>query len=391
VTVVCLALLAGCSSAGKGGAGAGGGSATAPIPAGDIVFGETLPLSGPLGQTGTFEKFSVDTVVSELNASGGIAGHQVKVLTLDDKGDPATALANAETLIQTDKVAAVLNGSLGAGSALTVPYFMKVGVPTVLAESNTDFLDVSKYPSYFTSYASAAQYATEYVTFAKDHQLNDLGTLSDGSPIANQASQQVAAQAPAAGLKVTAAVTYSPTAVDLTTQMLQLKNAGTKVVVLDGFAAVAHVYGALKQIGWSPVVMGVGVTTATPQSVGALASQSYYPCTYYYTAQGGQPSGPAKAVIDKMVPQFGVSLTSSGVLGWYDILNTLKAGIEKAHSLSYGAVVKAIESGQPIPSVWPDISYRYTAGNHEGWPDGALKLCTFSPLSGGGVGIAASQ
>lgn len=395
--IACIALLAGCSSSAASSSGAGSGSAASSsggaasaIPAGAITFGETLPLSGPLGETGSFEEYSVNSTVAVLNENGGIDGHQVKVITLDDKGDPATALSNAETLIKTDKVAAILNGSLGAGSELTVPYFMKVGVPTVLAEANTGFLDVSTYPSYFTPYSSATQYAAEYIAYAKGNNLNDLGTLSDGTPISADTSQQVAAQAPAAGIKVTKAVTYSPTAADLTTPILELKNAGTKVLVVSGFTALTQVYAALNQVGWHPVVVGISVSQVPVASMGAAAAQSYYLCNYYYTGTSGQPAGAAAEVIKKMEPQFGASTTSSGALGWYDILLTLKAGIVRAKSLDYAAVVKGIESG-PIASVWPGITYTYTATNHEGWPNGLLRLCKVSPLGGGGVGIAASQ
>jgi branched-chain amino acid transport system substrate-binding protein len=387
--VACVLLAAGCASSAKSNSTGGGGTTTG-IPAGAITFGETLPLSGPLAETGAFEQYSVSSAVAALNKYGGVAGHQVKVITLDDKGDPATALANARTLVQTDKVAAILNGSLGAGSELTVPYFMKVGIPTVLAEANTDFLDVSKYPSYFTPYSSAAQYAQEYVTYAKAHNLNDIGTLSDGTPISDDTSAQVEAQAPKAGLTVSKQVTYSPTAADLTTPLLQLKNAGTKVLVVSGFTAIANIFTALKQVGWSPIVMGISVTQAPMSALGAEASNTYYLCNYYYSGNPGQPAGAAKAVIDKMAVQFGETTTSSGALGWYDILLTLKAGIERAKSLNYAAVVKGIESA-PVSSVWPGISFKYSAGNHEGWQSGQLRLCKATPLGAGGVGIAASQ
>jgi branched-chain amino acid transport system substrate-binding protein len=397
VGLIALAVLAaGCSSstktasAGGGSTGATGGTASA-IPAGDIVFGETLPLSGVLAQTGSFEQFSVNSAVAALNQFGGIAGHQVKVITLDDKGDPATALANAETLVKTDHVAAILNGSLGAGSELTVPYFMKLGIPTVLAEANTGFLDVSKYPSYFTPYSSATQYAQEYVAFAKARGLTNVGTLSDGTPISQDTATAVAQQAPAAGLTVSKEVTYSPTAADLTTPILQLKNAGVKLLVVAGFTAIANIYTALHQVGWTPTVVGISISEAPVTTMGAAAASSYYLCNYYNTASpGAQPTGAAKAVIDKMEPQYGQSTTTSGALGWYDILLTLKAGIERAKSTDYAAVIKGIESA-PIPSVWPGITYTYTASDHEGWQSDQTRLCGVTPLGPGGVGIAVAQ
>lgn len=388
--VIVIALLAGCSSSGNksgtpgnGDSGSSGGSG---IPAGPITFGETLPLSGPLGATGNFEKAAAETVVSVMNANGGIEGHQLKLVTLDDKGDPATALANARTLVS-KKVAGIVNESLGAASELTLPYFMKVGIPSSLAESNTSFLDVSKYPAYFTPYASAAQYAAAYVAYAKAHGLNDLGNLSDGTPIANQASDEVNKLAPAAGLKVTTSLTYSPTAVDLTTQVRKLKDAGTQVVVMNGYAEASNVFSAMQQIGWSPVVMGIGASTATTASLGDVQHKAFAPCIYYYSSASQQPSGMAKQALAKMIKIVGNNASASSVLGFFDMFLTLKAGIVKANSTDYSAVVQALDSGTTVNSVWPGVSYHYSATNHEGWPDGKLQLCNVQPLGYGGVPI----
>jgi branched-chain amino acid transport system substrate-binding protein len=57
---------------------------------------------------------AVDTLnawVKYTNSTGGVDGHPVKVVIIDDKDDPAVGLAAAKTLAQTDHVAAIVGQS----------------------------------------------------------------------------------------------------------------------------------------------------------------------------------------------------------------------------------------------------------------------------------------
>jgi ABC-type branched-subunit amino acid transport system substrate-binding protein len=381
--IAVAAMISGCNSAAKTGASDAKG-----IPAGPVTLGETLPLSGPLAQVGGFEKLEVADAVAVMNANGGIAGRQIKLVTLDDKGDPAQALANARSLVAMN-VAGIVNESLGSASQLTEPYFMKEGIPTVLAESNMGFLDVSQYPTYFTPFASAQQYGAAYVAYVKAHGLNDLGVIDDGTPVSDEYSQETVQLAKAAGLHVSDSITYSPTAVDITPQMTQLKDSGAKVVIDNGFSAPNNVFEAIKQIGWKPPTLGVGVSVASTASTAFLGSDAFFPCNYYYTSAQGRPNALAQqllAKVAKILPPIEVS----GVLGWYDILQTFKIGIEKADSTNYKAVTAALESGVAVPSIWTGITYHYTKTNHEGFAAGAMKVCPATPLGADGVGVAAS-
>jgi ABC-type branched-subunit amino acid transport system substrate-binding protein len=386
--ITAAAVVAGCSSSGSSAGPASSGAAQGSIPAGPITLGETLPLSGPLAQVGGFEKLEVTDAVAVMNANGGIAGHQINLVTLDDKGDPATALANSRQLISM-KVAGIVNESLGSASQLTEPFFMKAGIPTVLAESNMSFLNASQYPTYFTPYASAEQYGAAYVAYLKAHGLNNLGVIDDGTPVSDEYSQETVQLAKQAGLHVSASITYSPTAVDLTPQMTQLKDSGAQVVIDNGFSSPNNVFDAINQIGWKPLTLGVGVSVASTASTSFLGGNAYFPCNYYYTSAAGQPSavaGQLLAKVAKLLPPIEVS----GVLGWYDILQTLKYGIQKAGTTDYKSVSAALESGVAVPSIWTGITYRYSATNHEGFANGAMKVCAATPLGADGVGIAAS-
>src|SRR5690348_5004163 len=83
LTCAVLITAAGCGGSSAAGSGSGGG-----LPDGDIVLGSIEPLSGVYGPTGLSYKTLLDVAVDDLNASGGIAGHQVRIEHFDDKSDP---------------------------------------------------------------------------------------------------------------------------------------------------------------------------------------------------------------------------------------------------------------------------------------------------------------
>jgi branched-chain amino acid transport system substrate-binding protein len=89
------------SSAPTGGSSS---AATSTIPAGPITIGASLSLTGDGSADGLAFQAGYNLWAKDVNAAGGILGHQVKVTILDDKTDPNQASTNYQTLINSDKV-----------------------------------------------------------------------------------------------------------------------------------------------------------------------------------------------------------------------------------------------------------------------------------------------
>jgi branched-chain amino acid transport system substrate-binding protein len=93
-------------------------AADAPAP---IVIGQVLPLSGPLAAVGRDIEQATRAHFDYVNARGGIGGHRLQLITVDDGNDPKAHAAAASKLIREKNVVALLNcfGSTGciAGAA----------------------------------------------------------------------------------------------------------------------------------------------------------------------------------------------------------------------------------------------------------------------------------
>lgn len=72
-----------------------------------IRIGAVQPFSGGLELFGNQAKMGLDLAVAEINAAGGLLGHQVEILYEDNKTDPKTSVERARKLIERDEVIAI--------------------------------------------------------------------------------------------------------------------------------------------------------------------------------------------------------------------------------------------------------------------------------------------
>ena len=84
---------------------------------GEIVLGMSTALSGPAGDLGKNMKQGVLVGLERTNQTGGIHGRSLKLITLDDGYEPTRTAPNMRTLIEKEKVLAVI-GNVGTPTAI---------------------------------------------------------------------------------------------------------------------------------------------------------------------------------------------------------------------------------------------------------------------------------
>jgi ABC-type branched-subunit amino acid transport system substrate-binding protein len=217
------------------------------------------------------------------------------------------------------------------------------------------------------------------VNWAKSHNDNDIGILSDGTSFSVELAADAQADVKAAGLTFVKTITYSPTAIDLTTQLTEAKEAGIKTLFPTGFTGIPAMVSGIKQIGWSPTVIGWGGlylydVTASQLPPGAVDGcyQSYAP---------GQPTSTLLtpenvALLKAAQAKIGLNPETSGIIMAYNFLLVLKQAIETANSLNGTKLAAAVEQIKNLQLDIPGVQDSFSASDHTGWPDGALKECT---------------
>ena len=93
-----------------------------------IVLGQSAALSGPAAQLGLQLRAGARLYFDALNAAGGVNGHRIELLTLDDSYEPDRCKANTERLIA-DKVFALF-GYVGTPTSLAaLPLVNEAKIP----------------------------------------------------------------------------------------------------------------------------------------------------------------------------------------------------------------------------------------------------------------------
>ena len=100
------------------GASAIGSPAILSAQAARIKIGHLVPLTGFLGAIGSYAQLGVKMAAEEINASGGIMGKQIDLMS-EDSVNPATASTKAQRMIEQDG-AVLLFGEISSASSLTI-------------------------------------------------------------------------------------------------------------------------------------------------------------------------------------------------------------------------------------------------------------------------------
>jgi branched-chain amino acid transport system substrate-binding protein len=95
------------------------GLAAEPLPpsASEIVFGMSTVLSGPAADLGKDMCQGVQAGLARANRAGGVHGHSLRLITLDDGYEPARTAPNLRRLVENEKVLAVM-GDVGTPTAI---------------------------------------------------------------------------------------------------------------------------------------------------------------------------------------------------------------------------------------------------------------------------------
>ena len=104
------------------------------VTATEIKLGQTVPLSGPVSAYATFSRASL-AYFAMVNDRGGINGHKVTLISVDDGFSPPKAVEQTRRLGESDGVFAIFAPVGSAPSAATQKYLNTQKVPQMLIQS----------------------------------------------------------------------------------------------------------------------------------------------------------------------------------------------------------------------------------------------------------------
>jgi branched-chain amino acid transport system substrate-binding protein len=367
------------SSGGSGGSAASGGSQCSNIPSGPIKVANIEPLSGPTATSGQLTELESNVMINYFNAHDSVCGHKFTVENYNDKGDPATSLSIARQIVSQGDVI-IMNDSFSSAQDQIQPYLMQQKVLVVNGDGAYALFNAAQNPTAFSVGPSNAQYAQLMVNWAKSHGDNDVGILSDGTSFSVELAADAEKDTKAAGLTFIKTITYSPTAIDLTTPLTQAKDAGIKTLFPTGFTGITAMVAGIKQIGWSPKIVGWGGLNDYGVTAAQVPPGTVDGCDISFAP--GQPTSTLltptnTALLNAMKAKIGVNPQTAGILVQYPVLLTIKHAIETANSLDGAKLAAVLSKTSSLATNLPGTNLNWTATPdvHNGFPSESLKQC----------------
>jgi branched-chain amino acid transport system substrate-binding protein len=255
-----------------------GGEATNQASAPPYVVGVLTSQTGSASQLGVGEANSVKLLAQQINKQGGISGHQLKLIVADDQSKPDQAVQEARTLLQ-QKALAIIGPSIVADCNAVAPLVETGPVEYCLSPGITP-----KEGSYvWSSSAPTSLLAQRIAGFWKSQGITKIAliTTTDGSGQDGARAVRSAAQG-LGGITITADVTFAPTAIEVTSQLEQIKSSNPQAIVVWSTGTPAGI--ALKGIQQLNLDLPVATTDGNLANAFVQRIADYTPKTFLIPA-----------------------------------------------------------------------------------------------------------
>jgi branched-chain amino acid transport system substrate-binding protein len=276
-----------------------------------ITVGFVCSCTGPLAQSIGRSADVIQAWAKWTNAHGGLNGHPVKVIAADDGQDPAKGLEAVKSLVEQDKVMAIV-GNESLTTAAWEKYVAAKGVPVVGGEPvDTPFMTN---PDFFISGSNLLMNLFGEVALAKQTGKTHLGLFYCAeTPVCAQAPPLVGALAKPMGVTVTSARIAS-TAPNYIAPCLAFKQDGVDALnVAVNSSDVPRVVDACAQQGFQPVNLASSATTERSWAADSNLSGSLVAAANAVYTDTNVPG--IKAFTDAL-HQYVPGLTSSPQYSW---------------------------------------------------------------------------
>jgi len=195
-----------------------------------IVIGQSLPLTGPGFPVANRVQAGAKALVDRVNATGGIHGRRLDLLTLDDGGDRRRLAANLGKLVREQGAVAVVN-CLGERACLEAAAVTReLGVPLIGPFSGAAALRAPMLRHVFTLRPDDRAEADALVRQLRSVGIGRVALLVDGDEPARE--QALADALQAAGIAAQR-LTMTPQRAALLTALHDLADLGPQALVLN--------------------------------------------------------------------------------------------------------------------------------------------------------------
>ncbi|WP_151719653.1 ABC transporter substrate-binding protein [Gemmobacter serpentinus] len=201
----------------------------------DIKIGASVSATGPAAFLGDPEAKTLEMLVEETNAAGGINGEKVVLVLYDDGGDPNKARTFATRLVEDDEVVAIVGGTTTGTSMSILSVTEDAEVPFVSLAGAIDIIQPVKPFTFKTPHTDRMACQKIFEDMQK-RGFTKVGLISGTDGFGASMQAQCKDVVSDYGIEIVADETYDPKDSDMTAQLTKIRNAeGIQAVLNPGF------------------------------------------------------------------------------------------------------------------------------------------------------------
>ena len=277
-------------------------AALSPAPAraaAPIKVGAIFAVTGPASNIGGPEARTLELLVEQQNARGGVTGRPLQLLLRDSGGVAEKAVSFAKQLIDEEQVVAIIGPSI-TGDTMAIKGIAEQGQTLVLSCAAAEVI-VNPLARWVFKVAPKDADAVDLI-FArmKAKGTTRIGLLSSNTGFGKAGKDQVEKRAGAAGITVVVSEVYDKAATDLTAEVTKLKAANVQAVLNWSIEpAQSIVLKNLRQVGLDvPAYQSHGFANVQyAKAAGAAAEGVVFPASRVVVADALPEGHPQKAVV----------------------------------------------------------------------------------------------
>jgi len=344
-----------------------------------LKIGAILSVTGPASFLGAPEAKTLEMLVAETNAKGGVLGHKIELIIKDSGASPEKAFSFAKQLIEEEKVFAIIGPST-SGETMKIKGVAEEGKTILLSCAAAEAIvnPVAKWV--FKTPQKDSDAVIKIFKEMQKRKITRIGVLSSNTGFGNAGKGQIEKLAPSFGILILANEVYDKAASDLTAEVTKIKAADVQAIINWSIEpAQAIVIKNARQIGLKiPIFQSHGFGNIKyVEAAGAAAEGVMFPAGRLLVADKLPKNHPQKAVLVKYTKDYESKYKDeASTFGGhaYDAFLILVKGIEKAKSTDKEAVRTAIENLHNV--VGTGGTFYFSPSDHNGLNVDAFEMLT---------------
>jgi branched-chain amino acid transport system substrate-binding protein len=346
---------------------------------GTVKIGAILSVTGPASNLGAPEAKTLEMLVEQTNAAGGIAGRKVELVLKDSMASPEKAISFARQLIEEEQVLAIL-GPTGSGETLKIKDICEEN-QTILVSCASGEAIVNPVAKWVFKTPQNDSFAVIWIyRYLKEKGISRIGVVVSNTGFGNLGKGQLEKYAPEYGIEILIAEVYDKEATDLTGVLTKVKAKDVQAVVNWSIEpAQSLVIKNMRQLGMNvPLFQSHGFGNIRyVEAAGQAAEGVIFPCGRLLVVDTLPAGHPQKALLEKYKGQYESKYKEDvSTFGGhaYDAFTILAEAIKRAGSTDKEKVRQAIENLRGFAGTAG--IFNFSAADHNGLDMSSFEMLT---------------